>query len=135
MDSKIICPFVSGHMQFLSVPHECVPCQVISVLSGLISWQVLGMFDLSCRTVNFWTCNGENRRVPHVKRKRNAYNVQITDGCEKVVLEIKTMTFIFLCNKIRLHPLPHHHHPISHTYNSFCILTSHERMFQNKGDS
>ena len=48
-DSNILCPFVSVGMRFLSVPPsgECVPCQVISVLSGPICWQVLDMFKSS----------------------------------------------------------------------------------------
>ena len=43
-DSKILCPFVSVHMRFLSVPRAC---KVISVLSGLIRWQVFNMFKTS----------------------------------------------------------------------------------------
>ena len=44
-DSKIISPFVSVRMRFSC--GECVPCQVMSVLSGLIRWQVLNMFKTS----------------------------------------------------------------------------------------
>ena len=45
-DSKILCPFVSVSMHFFvrSSCGECIPCQVISVLSGPIRWQVLDMF-------------------------------------------------------------------------------------------
>ena len=60
-------------------------------------------------------------------RLLNGQETHITDPCETGVHEIKTMTFVFLCNKIRLHPPQ----PISHTH----FVSSHERMFKNKGDS
>ena len=51
--SKILCPFVSVHMRYLSVQcGERIPCKVILILSGLILWQVLNMFK---------TLNGRHR--------------------------------------------------------------------------
>ena len=51
-DSKILCLFVSVRVRshaFLvrSSCGECVPCQVVSVLSGPIRWHVLDMFKTS----------------------------------------------------------------------------------------
>ena len=40
LDSKILCPFVSVHMRFLSIPHAVNAC---SVRSGLIRLRVLDM--------------------------------------------------------------------------------------------
>ena len=53
-------------------------------------------------------------------RMLNGQETYITDPCETVVHEIKTMTIICLWNKIRLHP--HHHVPNTVSHFSYAPL-------------